>query len=178
MIKSAILHIRVVMRHKREVYKAMKLCGMPIQGVLHDMSKFSPTELFESIKYFQGGKRSPIEAAKEDKGFSDAWFHHRGRNKHHSQYWCDISFGEVVPCEMPWRYVVELVCDTIGAGKVYLGDKWNNSSPIDYYKARDYKSFYHDKTREMLEAIYEDIAEYGWEAIARAIKIGGDIWSR
>lgn len=147
----------------------MKQCGMPFRGLLHDISKFSPTEFFESIKYYTGTE-SPINGAKKDKGYSAAWFHHRGRNPHHSQYWCDISFGEIIPCEMPRKYLIELVCDTIGAGKTYLGEKWNNSSPIDYFNKVDTLSFYHKNTREQLVKIYSRIENIGWESAAKEIK--------
>ena len=164
-------HIKLVMKHKRYVFKAMTDCGHPIQGMLHDLSKFSLTEFGESIKYYQGN-RSPIEAAKEDKGYSDAWFHHRGRNKHHSQYWVDISFGEVIPCKIPWKYLVEHICDTIGAGKAYMGDKWTNSAPIDYWDAKDSRSYYHNDTRAILEYVYLLIKMYGWEDVSKLIKNG------
>ena len=137
------------------------------------MSKFSPVEFIESVKYFQGN-RSPIEAAKEDKGHSLAWFHHRGRNPHHSQYWVDISFGEVVPCEIPWKYLLELICDGVAAGKIYQGDKWNDRVPLEYWFNRDSKSFYHKNTREKLEEYYVDIANWGWNHVAFKISQDGD----
>lgn len=164
-------HIKLVLRHKKYVFIAMKDCGHPIQGMLHDLSKFSLAELIESVKYFQGD-RSPIEAAKEEKGYSSAWFHHRGRNKHHSQYWVDISFGEIRPCKIPWKYLVEHICDTIGAGKAYMGNKWTNSVPIDYWNSKDSKSYYHNDTRSILEYVYLLIKEYGWEDTAELIKNG------
>lgn len=164
-------HLRLVLRHKKYVYKAMKDCGHPIQGLLHDMSKFSPTELFESVRYFQGD-RSPIEAAKEDKGYSDAWFHHRGRNKHHSQYWVDISFGQIIPCKIPWKYLVEHICDTIGAGKAYIGDKWTKNAPIDYWYKKDMTSYYHEDTRAIVEYIYILISIYGWKEVSNLIRNG------
>jgi len=170
-------HLSVVMRHKHEVYKAMKLCGHPIQGLFHDMSKFSPVEFIESVKFFQGN-RSPIEAAKEDHGYSLAWFHHRGHNPHHSQYWCDISFGEIKPCEIPWKYLLELICDGIAAGKIYQDNKWNDNNPLQYWQGRDNKSFYHEKTRIKLDKYYHDIARFGWETVANKIKQHGDYLSK
>lgn len=168
-IKNSIAHLRIVLKHKKEVFKAMCLVGHPIQGLLHDMSKFHPIEFWESVRYFNQGKGSPIEVSKRVKGHSRAWFHHRGVNPHHSQYWVDISFGEVIPCEMPWKYIVESVCDTIAAGKTYLGDKWTNSSPINYFNSRDCKSFFAPFTRFALKTIYEDISVMGWEAVARKL---------
>lgn len=166
-------HLSVVLRHKHEVYKAMKLCGHPIQGLLHDMSKFNPVEFIESVKFFQGN-RSPIDAAKEDHGYSIAWLHHKGYNKHHSQYWCDLSFGKVVPCEIPWKYLLELLCDGIAAGKIYQGDKWTNHAPLEYWNNRDNKSFFHDNTRTKIEKYYADIDALGWEVVAKKIKLYGD----
>ena len=147
-------HLETILKHKWYVFVAMCQCGHPIQGALHDLSKFSAIEFWEGVKYFQG-TRSPINAAKEDKGYSLAWFHHRGRNPHHSQYWCDISFGEIIPCKIPNKYLIELICDTIGAGKAYLGDSWDNSSPIDYFNKVDYKSFWHNETRATLIRVYD-----------------------
>lgn len=174
-MNKIINHIKTINRHKVGVFKCMRDCGKPIQGLLHDLSKYSPTEFFESIKYWTG-KRSPIELAKEDKGYSLAWFHHRGRNKHHSQYWCDISFGEVIPCEIPWKYLLELICDGVAAGKVYDGENWTCKTPLEYYKNRDSKSFYHTNTRKKLEFYYQYIATDGWENFAHRVKYEGDFY--
>lgn len=168
-------HVKVVLKHKREVFKAMSACGHSIQGLFHDMSKFSPIEFIESVKYYQG-TRSPIDAAKEDKGYSMAWFHHRGRNPHHSQYWCDISFGSVKPCEIPWKYLLELMCDAIAAGKVYQGESWTDQSPLSYWETKDSKSFYHINTKKKLEFYYKQIAEHGWKQVSNEIWISGDYY--
>lgn len=170
-IKNIIKHINVILKHKYYVWKCMKDCGYGCRGLIHDMSKFSLIEFIESVKYFTGTS-SPIEMAKKDKGYSDAWFHHRGRNKHHSQYWCDISFGEVIPCKMPRKYLIELICDSVGAGKVYMGDNWKDTTPIEYYKSIDIKSFYHNETRIEIRDIFLSISEIGWEETARNIKDG------
>ena len=163
-----------MLKHKKEVFVAMAQCGHPIRGLFHDMSKFSFTEFSEGVKYFQGN-RSPIEACKEDIGYSKAWFRHRGRNKHHSQYWVDISWGKIIPCEIPWKYLVEFLCDGVGAGKVYLGSKWNNSSPLNYWIEKDGRSFYHINTRIKIEIYYRLIDAYGWEWVSSCIKHFGDI---
>lgn len=167
-MKNIFKHLKIIFIHKWYVFKAMCDCGKPFQGFMHDWSKFSPTEFLESIKYYKGTS-SPIDEAKRVKGYSDAWFHHRGRNKHHSQYWCDISFGEVKPCKIPWKYVVELICDGIGASKAYSKNEWNKSIPLQYYNNVDSKSFYHADVRKILKQIYEDIYLLGWEKVAHNI---------
>lgn len=164
-------HIKTVIKHKYYVFIAMKDCGRPLRGLLHDISKFSLSEFSESVKYYQQGKRSPIEAAKEDKGYSDAWFHHKGRNKHHSQYWVDISFGEIKPCKIPYEILIEHICDTIGAGKAYMGNKWTNSAPIDYYNRIDHKSIYHPETRKFVEYVYNRINSHGWNLVSHELKL-------
>lgn len=166
-------HLHTILRHKVAVYKAMRDCGKPFQGLMHDMSKFSPVEFWEGVKYYQG-TRSPIEACKEDQGYSMAWFHHRGRNPHHSQYWVDISFGEIKPCEMPWRYVLEFICDGVGAGKAYSGELWTKNSPLNYWHKKDCKSYYHEKTRAKILFYYEEIARMGWDEVAHTIRKVGD----
>jgi hypothetical protein len=167
-----IRHINIILKHKYEVFKLMAKCGMPIRGLMHDMSKFNPIEFFESVKYFQG-YRSPIDAAKEDKGYSLAWFHHRGINKHHSQYWCDITWGEIKPADMPNVYLIEMVCDCVAAGKIYLGNKWTNSSPLEYYKSNQSKSFMSELTKKRLRTIYTQIKALGLDYFCFIVKTIG-----
>lgn len=170
LFSNVIGHTKTVLKHKYYVFMAMKDCGRPMRGLMHDVSKFSPEEFFESVKYYQQGKRSPIDKAKEVNGYSLAWLHHRGRNKHHSQYWVDISFGEITPCKIPYEILIEHICDTIGAGKAYMKDSWTETAPIDYYNRIDNKSYYHDDTRHFVELIYKRIARYGWKHVANELK--------
>ena len=164
-------HIKLVMTHKKYVFHAMDDCGFGFEGIFHDMSKFSPSEFFESVKYFQGDS-SPINAAKRDKGYSDAFFHHMGRNKHHSLYWVDASFGEIKPVKMPFRYFIEYICDTIGAGKAYMKDSWTASAPLDYWDKVDNKSIIHQDTRLMIEYSYALIRAVGWDVFASMVRQG------
>ena len=87
-IKNVFLHTALVMRHKHKVFVHAVKCGIPFRGLMHDLSKFSPSEFFESVKFYQG-HRSPIGVARREQGVSRAWLHHRGRNKHHIEYWYD-----------------------------------------------------------------------------------------
>ena len=122
-------HLKTVLKHKKNVAHYCFMCGLYKQGILHDMSKFSPTEFWESVKYWQG-TRSPIDACKEDKGYSMAWFHHRGRNKHHWEYWMDDFEKGCIPKKMPFKYAMEMICDYLGAGRAYnknftMNDEYN-----------------------------------------------------
>lgn len=113
-------YLKVVLTHKYWVgYFCFKM-GLYRQGILHDLSKFSPTEFLESVKYFTG-VRSPIDLCKEVNGYSIAWFHHRGRNKHHWEYWVDNFEKGMTPVQMPKKYVIEMFCDFLGAGIAYSG---------------------------------------------------------
>ena len=89
--------------------------GMYWQGLTHDLSKYSPSEFWQGVKYYQG-YRSPNNAEREDKGYSAAWLHHKGRNKHHYEYWIDYSTGPVkgmTGMKMPLKYVNEMIMDRI-----------------------------------------------------------------
>ena len=107
-------------------------CGLYKQGLLHDLSKYSPTELKTGAKYWVG-TRSPNSIERETIGYSTAWLHHKGRNKHHWEYWVDFSREGVVPAKMPTRYVVEMFCDRVAATMVYRGENFDVSAPLDYY---------------------------------------------
>ena len=116
-------HLKTVCVHKWWVFYYCCKFGMPITGLLHDLSKFSPTEFFESVKYYSG-TRSPIDACKEDIGWSRAWMHHKGRNKHHYEYWQDNFDNGGVPLQIPFKYNLEMLCDYLGAGRAYSGKKF------------------------------------------------------
>lgn len=124
-------HLKTVIIHKYWVGRLCFYCGLYKQGVLHDMSKFSPTEFWESVKYWSG-VRSPIDACKEENGVSFAWQHHKGRNPHHCEYWCD-NFDTNFTChKMPWKYALELICDYVGAGIAYNGGIKNFNMTEEY----------------------------------------------
>lgn len=124
-------HLKTVVEHKRWVWYYCSRLGMYKAGLLHDLSKFSPTELLESAKYYTGGTSSPINAAKKDKGYSLAWFHHKGRNRHHYEYWYDNIDTGGTKVKMPEEYVDELICDYLGAGRAYMKQSF---SYVNEYK--------------------------------------------
>lgn len=152
------------MRHKKIVFQECAACGIPWQGLKHDLSKFSRAEFVPSAKYFQGN-RSPIEAEKEALGYSDSWLHHKGRNKHHWEYWCDYDSdtGEVFPHRIPSKYIIEMLCDWIGAGKTYSKEKWTQAEPLNYYyKVRPGRHF-HPESEELIIKLLEIIRDDGLE---------------
>ena len=128
-------HLFKVLTHKYYVMIYCFKAGLYFQGIVHDLSKFSPTEFFESVKYYQG-TRSPINACKEDKGYSNAWLHHKGRNKHHHEYWQDDFDKGVTHLEMPFKYALEMVCDFLGANHAYCGKDFSFLTLLDWWENR------------------------------------------
>ena len=137
-LKKFFGHLKTVLTHKRWVYYYASRLGYTWRGLVHDLSKFSPVEFFESARYWTG-KRSPILVAKEKTGISYAWLHHKGRNKHHYEYWIDKIDEGGVPYKIPFKYVIEMVCDWLGACRAYEGNAedifqkeyewWNKKAP-------------------------------------------------
>ena len=159
MIKNTIKHFCLITRHKWEVLKLAIRLGIPFRGLVHDLSKYSPTEFWEGVKYYDGG-RSPINVCKEKNGFSKAWLHHKGRNKHHPEYWYDRNAPEQTPM-MPYPYVCEMICDQIAAGKTYQGKNWKKEYQLDYWKKHKEKFFANEKIKDFLTNVYEELAEKG-----------------
>lgn len=87
-------HLKTINHHKWLVMKHCFAIGLYRQGLTHDLSKYTLTEFLPGAKYYQGGKRSPNNAEREDRGYSQAWLHHKGRNKHHMEYWIDYQPGK------------------------------------------------------------------------------------
>ncbi len=155
-------HFATVTKHRHLVIKHCRKAGILGQGLRHDLSKYSPTEFLPGVKYYTG-MRSPNEGEREENGFSLAWIHHKGRNKHHFEYWTDYNPASklVEPVEMPVKYVAEMFCDRVAAGKIYNGDKYTDSSPLEYFLKAKHRRVIHPKTSDLLESLLEMLKEYG-----------------
>lgn len=159
---NVLKHIKLVSKHKWYVFKYAVKAGIPVRGLLHDLSKFSPTEFFESVKYYNG-KRSPLHVAREQNGYSAAWLHHKGRNKHHFEYWEDLSKTERIGVFLPYKYMIEAVCDKISAGIVYQGKEWNQKEPYLYWMniERNGPVVKHEGTLEFMDTVLKKIYDDG-----------------
>ena len=168
-----IANFKTVCRHKAIVLRECWKCGIGWQGITHDLSKFSPVEFNASARYFQGDK-SPIEAEKAAAGYSAAWLHHKGHNPHHWKYWTDYGEnGQIIANKIPYKYVVEMVCDWIGAGIAYNKEQWNQHEPLAYYKkVRDGRHF-HPDTENLLLGFLSCIDDFGLDEFHRMARCQG-----
>ncbi len=155
-MNKAFKHFFIIARHKWEVFKCCFLAGIPIRGLLHDLSKYTPVEFFESIKYYTGTS-SPIDGAKKDMGYSAAWQHHKGHNPHHYEYWIDKLDDGGVPLIIPYKYAVEMACDYVGAGKVYSKEKWTQETPYVYWMNKKKTAKIHPQMVLFFDQIFLDI---------------------
>lgn len=156
-IKNFFGHLKTVLKHKWVVFKLSIKAGIPIRGLLHDMSKFSWVEFSESVKYYQGGKRSPLGKSREENGYSKAWLHHKGRNKHHIEYWYDTELKEQ-PI-MPFKYTAEMVCDKLAASIVYQGKNWTKESELEFWNTKDKSRITaNPKMEKFLEEVFTEVS--------------------
>ena len=160
-------HLKTITKHRHLVMQGCFRVGLYRQGLLHDLSKYSPVEFMVGARYWQGN-RSPNNAEREDKGYSEAWLHHKGRNRHHFEYWVDYNLrgemGEnpVIPVRMPGRYVVEMLMDRIAASKVYAGENYDDSFPLRYFEqGTKVMQFMHPDTAALLHKLLKMLAEEG-----------------
>ena len=158
-------HFCLVNKHRWLVFRFCVKAGIPWRGLVHDLSKYSPTEFWESARYFHG-KKSPISVCRKENGYSLAWLHHKGRNKHHMEYWEDLNKSERIPVPMPYPYIVEAVCDKIAAGMVYQGKDWTQQSPIDYWNNIEKHTPVrkHSNNVSFMETVLQKIADEGLDA--------------
>ena len=151
-------HLHTINHHRRLVRKLCFKIGLYKQGLTHDLSKYSPTEFWPGVKYFQGDK-SPIVAEIKEKGYSEAWLHHKGRNKHHWQYWVGVKKGVITPYEMPVRYVKEMACDRIAACMTYEKEKYHKSSALEFLLTSSERKLIPPKTVQLLEKYLTIVSE-------------------
>ncbi len=162
-----IRHFKTIYHHYALVRQSCFRCGLYWQGLVHDLSKLSPVEFIAGARYWQGGRRSPNNAQREAEGCSPAWLHHKGRNKHHFEYWIDYDpkqGGTVAGMKMPNRYVAEMLCDRIAASKNYLGDRYTDASPWEYYIQGKDHYVLHPETRAAMETCLQILRDRGEDA--------------
>ena len=155
-------HLRTVIRHRHMVMRHCIKAGIPLQGLTHDLSKFSPAEFLKGVFYYQG-TRSPNEGERDAYGFSYAWMHHKGRNKHHFEYWTDYDPVTRVmsPVKMPLRYVKEMFCDRVAASKIYMGDSYNDGAPLAYFMKGKGSRSIHPETSALIEKLLTMLRDKG-----------------
>lgn len=158
-------HFSTVVRHRRLVIRHCRLAGIGWQGLFHDLSKFQPTEFVPGVKYYQGN-RSPNERERELFGYSAAWMHHKGRNRHHFEYWTDINpeTKRYETVRMPIRYLKEMFCDRMAASKIYRGKAYADRDPLEYFLRGNARYRMHPDTADLLEEWLRMLAEQGERA--------------
>ena len=161
-----IKHYKTIHHHKMLVMQGCFRCGLYWQGLTHDLSKLSPVEFWAGAKYWQG-TCSPNNAQRKAEGYSAAWLHHKGRNKHHFEYWIDVSLNKeegLVGNKMPVRYVAEMLCDRIAACEVYRGKNYTSGAPMEYYEFTKKYITIHPETRALLEKLLTILKDEGEDA--------------
>ena len=158
-LKKFFGHLHTINKHRFIVFKLSIRAGIPLQGLVHDLSKYSPVEFFEGVKYFQGDY-SPIRNCKKVNDYSKAWLHHKGRNKHHYEYWYDENLDDPTIL-MPYKFFAEMVCDTLSAAITYNKDTFNNNTELEYYMNKRKTANINKKIDKMLIEVYKEVSKSG-----------------
>lgn len=169
-MSKLIKHLKTVFIHRKYVRKMCFKMGIPWQGFVHDLSKYSIPEM-RIAKYYTG-KKSPHQVCREAIGYSPSWNHHYHRNRHHFQFWWDESeTGEIIPVKMPYRYVIEGLCDMIGASKAYNRQNWDPKMLWDYWETKcKGKRIMHKESTYLTEKLIWNYYQLGEERFLRWYK--------
>jgi len=126
-----IKYLNYVIRHKWFVFVECYKLGIPWLGIIHDWSKFKPSEFIPYARYFYGNypeaSSNPTYSNKLfkediDHHFDKAWLYHFHRNKHHWQFWLlQKDDGPIKNIPIPIKYLKEMLADWKGAGKAITG---------------------------------------------------------
>ncbi len=164
-------HFYTITRHRHRVIRHCFRAGIGLGGLKHDLSKYSPTEFFVGARYYFG-THSPNDGERAKRGYSRAWLHHKGRNRHHFEYWSDYNpqTRVVEPVKMPVRYVAEMFCDRLAASQIYQGARYQPTHPLDYYLRGKPRRVIHPETAELLESWLRLLAAEGEKAAFAAVR--------
>ena len=163
-------HFMVVNRHRWKVFCLCCRVGIPWRGFVHDLSKYSPVEFLETARYFDQGNFSPITKCKEVKGYSLAWIHHKNHNKHHYEYWFDYNAPVPSPI-MPYKYFLEMVCDSFAAGMTYQGRNWTKEYQLEYWNRVKGHATIHPIIEKLLDKVYEDVSIEGLDPVLKKSRL-------
>ena len=157
-------HFATITKHRHKVIAHCAKAGILWQGLRHDLSKYSLREFVPGARYYTG-TRSPNVGERLDKGYSEAWLHHKGRNRHHFEYWTDYNPKTrlIEPVKMPLKYVAEMFCDRVAASKIYRGDEYRDTDPLAYFMNSKGIRVIHGETSDFPEMLLRMLAEKGEE---------------
>lgn len=157
-------HFKTITKHRHMVIRHCAKAGILRQGLFHDLSKYSPTEFLAGAKFYLGD-RSPNEGERSTYGYSLAWMHHKGRNRHHFEYWTDYDTvtKKMAPVKMPIKYVKEMFCDRVAASKTYNSKNYTDSHPLEYFLRSKGKRMIHPETSDFLEKLLIMLRDEGEE---------------
>lgn len=160
-------YLRYVIIHKWFVLLACWRRGLWWQGIIHDWSKFLPSEWFAYADFFYGFKPTdndrsraiavlgydpyPSHQTIADRrfAFDVAWLKHQHRSPHHWQHWVlREDSGATLTLEMPKRYAMEMICDWEGAGRAITGRSGETAS---WYQKNRSKILLQSNTRALVE---------------------------
>lgn len=183
-------HLHIVNKHRLYVFLYCCKYHIPFRGLKHDLSKYSPTEFFESARYYTGTK-SPIDTCKELFGFSKAWMHHKGRNSHHYEYWQDNFDKGTKHCQMPFKDSLEMLCDYLGAARAYMGKDFSYEKEYEWFlKKIEVSQAMHPVNREFLRVILKsltykpksakeyELIRFNYKPIKATYKLISDMYAR
>lgn len=169
-------HLKTINEHKLLVMNHCFRIGLYKQGILHDLSKYMPSELLMGFLYYDDGKSSPNNGERRDKGYSGAWMHHKGRNRHHFEYWSDYSLHPVEKkyplqaVQMPRKYVAEMLMDRISASKNYNKETYTQHHPLQYFEHGKSHYLLHPQTEKELHGMLRILDERGEEALMHFVR--------
>ena len=164
-------HLTTITRHRHKVMAHCAKAGILGQGLLHDLSKYSPTEFIPGVRFYSG-KHSPTEDERREYGCSRAWMHHKGRNRHHWEYWTDYvqAQGGYAAVPMPRRFLAEMICDRIAASKIYRGEAYADDAPLNYLMRGKLRDKMHPETQATLIRFLTQLRDEGEDAMFASLR--------
>lgn len=160
-------HLKVVLKHKYNVFRYASKLGIFWTGLVHDLSKFRPVEFLRSVKYFDGRRSPTIIERKEHDNFSYICVAHTGRNKHHWQYWVDYTRDDIVVNKIPFKHALEYVADVLSASKVYNPKDFNLMVAHNYFRDHSQTYLMHPATKEFILWCIKEAYDSGFKAVKK-----------
>ncbi len=158
-------HLILITKHRHQVIKNASHLGIFFHSLRHDLSKYTYLEFNESYKRYQGNMSPVFVQRKDNENYSTIAVHHTSRNKHHWEYYTDFYKGKVLVCNMPYKYCLEYVADTLAASKIYDKKNFNGQVVLEYFRNRVSNYLMTETTKKFIDWCLEEYALNGWKAL-------------
>ena len=73
----------------------------------------------------------------------------------------------IMKASMPFKYILEMICDDLAAGMTYQGKKWYPGYQLTYWNKVREEAKMNETMKQLLDKVYTEISLHGLKVLKR-----------